>query len=405
MQHFNHNTIQHTRETNRTHFHEELVLQGKMTTTRSGTCISLQGPHDILMAQVEITTPAGSHTIRLVDSFKRIGTFREWDRFDNPPTPQQKKLLQEWDLETPSLGNSCKRGHKSARDFRSCNGSPRPVVEVRNLVSRNSPKPSGNKRLNNNLRFRGLGAFNRRGQTSPRRNEETDLQPSGTIYHFQASSSNPRATVQLHSPPEATPRKSEPFLVLPFPDGVPPTPPAEIFDSPNQNHRDLLKEGKKAKIEQELLTAGISEYCKSADLMEGVIKEMEKSMEKLGVMTETSQKLLDLYMCKDIFNNSLLRQNGQLQAPPSSPREQPQASMEPQGAAAVAQDPAIIVIQPCAPSPTQSIPSSMPSLESLQDPDCEITSYTPPKRRRASIKSEPSVNLLPCENGTQNLLL
>ena len=68
MQHFNENSIYQTREPSWAHSHEELVVQGRMTGTRAGNSISLQGPHDILMAQAEVVTPAGRHTIRLFPS-------------------------------------------------------------------------------------------------------------------------------------------------------------------------------------------------------------------------------------------------------------------------------------------------------------------------------------------------
>ena len=73
----------------------------------------------------------------------------------------------------------------------------------------------------------------------------------------------------------------------------------------------------------------------------------------------------------------------QTQAPPASPQT-----------AAASQDPAILVIQPSAPSPTSSVSSSMPSLESIPsaveyDSDCEITSFKQPRKKRVVPKPEP----------------
>ena len=56
-------------------------------------------------------------------------------------------------------------------------------------------------------------------------------------------------------------------------------------------------------------------------------------------------------------------------------REQPQAPPTSPQATAASQDPAILVIQPTAPSPTSSVSSSLPSLESIPsaaeyDSDC-----------------------------------
>ena len=138
---------------------------------------------------------------------------------------------------------------------------------------------------------------------------------------------------------------------------------------------------------------------------------------------ETSKKLLDLFFCKEerqqqfirttmkeINEENQLRQWGVTQAKPLQ-REQPQAPPASPQAAAASQDPAVLVIQPTAPSPTSSVPSSMPSLESIPsaaeyDSDCEITSYKQPKKRRVVPKPElvdPEMEKL--EASAQNLEL
>ena len=68
MQNFNHNTIEKLEaEASKKHCHEELVLQGRMVGTRTGHSLNIQGPHDILMAEVQVITPAGIHTLILQD--------------------------------------------------------------------------------------------------------------------------------------------------------------------------------------------------------------------------------------------------------------------------------------------------------------------------------------------------
>ena len=91
-------------------------------------------------------------------------------------------------------------------------------------------------------------------------------------------------------------------------------------------------------------------------------------------------------------------------------REQPQAPpASPQAAAS--QHPAILVIQSTAPSPTRSVPSSMPSLEFIPsaaeyDSDCEITSYKQPRKKRVVPKPEPvDSEMEKLEAGAQNLEL
>ena len=110
MQHFNHNSIFEDRDLSWSHSHEELLLQGRMTVTRTCNSISLQGPHNILMAQAEVITPAGIHYIRIYphsEQKRTIGTFREWDRNLNPPTLEHQRLLQKWCQELPPADRAC----------------------------------------------------------------------------------------------------------------------------------------------------------------------------------------------------------------------------------------------------------------------------------------------------------
>ena len=69
------------------------------------------------------------------------------------------------------------------------------------------------------------------------------------------------------------------------------------------------------------------------------------------------------------------------------------------------------VLGPHTPSPTSSVPSSMPSLESIPsateyDSDCEITSYKQPRKKRVVPKPEPvDPEMEKLEAGAQNLEL
>ena len=138
---------------------------------------------------------------------------------------------------------------------------------------------------------------------------------------------------------------------------------------------------------------------------------------------ETSKKLLDLFLCKEerqqqfirttmkeINEENQLRQWVVTQAKPLQ-REQPQAPPASPQAAAASQDPAILVIQPTAPSPTSSVSSSLPSLESIPsaaeyDSDCEITGYKQPKKKRVVPKPEPvDPEMEKLEASAQNLEL
>ena len=68
MDNFNHNIIEQLEaEVKNKHYHEELVLQGRMVGIRNGHSLNIQGPHDIFIAEVQVITPAGIHTLVLKD--------------------------------------------------------------------------------------------------------------------------------------------------------------------------------------------------------------------------------------------------------------------------------------------------------------------------------------------------
>ena len=77
MDNFNHNIIEQLEaEVKNKHFHKELVLQGRMVGIRNGHSLNIQGPHDILMAEVQVVTPAGIHTLVLQDGNRHTGNLQ-----------------------------------------------------------------------------------------------------------------------------------------------------------------------------------------------------------------------------------------------------------------------------------------------------------------------------------------
>ena len=340
------------------------------------------------MAQAEVITPAGIHHIRIYphsEQKRTIGTFREWDRNLNPPTLEHQRLLQKWCQELPPADRACMRMHRTAREAKTCNGNIRPVIEMSDSPRGAAPRNQGNRGRNFGPKTRGQGAVNRRGQASPRRYVPITPKPSGNVFHFRATDV-PGATVQLHTPP--TPDHE--ITVLPS------------FYKPGPD--SIKVEEKKFMLEKELLKEGVNDYCQGATMMEGVIQDMDKSLSKLAEVTETSQKLLDMYLCQEKKEKrdrrkEMFMQLGVLKAEPCETREQPQASCCPPISAA-GQDPAIVALQPSSLSPANSIPSSPPSLGSVpsredSESDCEIIRYTPPKRKRAITECEPVLVIQP----------
>ena len=133
MQHYNeNNSITHFRLPSKRHDHEELILQGRMSAYRSGTWLNLNGPHDVLMAEVRLMTPAGTHNITLLDNTRHVGTFREWHHQSHKPTQMEKKLIDGWKIANrkPTSSDWCNRSHRNIREGKTCTGLPRPVVDL-----------------------------------------------------------------------------------------------------------------------------------------------------------------------------------------------------------------------------------------------------------------------------------
>ena len=159
MDNFNHNIIEQLEaEVKNKHYHEELVLQGRMVGIRNGHSLNIQGPHDILMAEVQVITPAGIHTLVLKDGNRHTGTFREWDREYTKPNNYQKRLLEIWkherSWEKAESDKWCMRGHRTTQEGKTCNGTVKPVFELSD-PPRVVPRNSGTKKASYRLRPRG----------------------------------------------------------------------------------------------------------------------------------------------------------------------------------------------------------------------------------------------------------
>ena len=159
MDNFNHNIIEQLEaEVKNKHYHEELVLQGRMVGIRNGHSLNIQGPHDILMAEMQVVTPAGIHTLVLQDGNRHTGTFREWDREYTKPNSYQKRLLEMWkqerSWEKAESDKWCMRGHRTTEEAKTCNGTVKPVFELSD-PPRVVPRSSGTKKASYRLRPRG----------------------------------------------------------------------------------------------------------------------------------------------------------------------------------------------------------------------------------------------------------
>ena len=131
-----------------THMHEELLLQGMLIGSTAGCSVMLQGPRDILSAEILVATPAGLHSIVLEEENKRtVGNFRRWHRDLNPPTPHQTALIHQWDLCRREVrGANCTRQHRTLKEARSCTGVPKPVVHLSDLKREMTPLPNKQER-------------------------------------------------------------------------------------------------------------------------------------------------------------------------------------------------------------------------------------------------------------------
>ena len=418
MDNFNHNIIEQLEtKVKSKHYHEELVLQGRMVGIRNGHSLNIQGPHDILMAEVQVITPAGIHTLVLQDGNRHTGTFREWDREYIKPNNYQKRLLEMWKQERSwdksESSKWCMRDHRTSEEARTCNGTVKPVFEL-SLPARVEARNSTPKKASYRLKARSEVNLYPNIRKSNQKYVPIAPKPKprsmGKVYHFKAAQSNPRATVQMHPIPEASIVKHERGCPLYRPhqptiqvigDGPVQSPLEHLNPKPHHSLR-AVNNGWEAKQDKQFIL--------------GVQHHMDR-------IDETSKKLLDLFLCKEerqqqfirttmkeINEENHLRQWGVTQAKPLQ-REQPQAPPASPQAAAASQDPAILVIQPTAPSPTSSVPSSLPSLESIPsaaeyDSDCEITSFKQPKKKRVVPKPEPvDPEMEKLEASAQNLEL
>ena len=331
---FNHNTIEKLEaEARKRHCHEELVLQGRMVGARTGHSLNIQGPHDILMAEVQVVTPAGIHTLILQDGNRHTGTLREWNREYTKPNHMQKRLLEMWkqerSWEESQSDKWCVRSHRTTKEGQTCNGTVKPVFELSD-PPRGVPRNSGPRKTSYRLRprygpilFPQLRKNNQRYVPIAPKPKPGSM---GKVYHFKAAGTNTRASVQMHPIPEASIVKHErgcpfykpgPATIQVVGDGPVQSPMEHLTPKPHHSLR-AANNGWETKQEKQFIL--------------GVQNHMDR-------IDETSKKLLDLFLCKEerqqqfirttmhgINEENQMRQWGVTQAKPLN-REQPQAPL------------------------------------------------------------------------------
>ena len=294
MDNFNHNIIEQLEaEVKNKHYHEELVLQGRMVGIRNGHSLNIQGPHDILMAEVQVVTPAGIHTLVLQDGNRHTGTFREWDREYTKSNNYQKRLLEMWkherSWEKAESDKWCMRGHRTTQEAKTCNGTVKPVFELSD-PPRVVPRSSSTKKASYRLRPRNETYLSYNMRKNNQKYVPIAPKPKprsmGKVYHFKAANSNPRATVQMHPIPEASVvhhergcplyRPSQPTIQV-VGDGPVQSPMEHLTPKAHHSLR-AVNNGWEAKQDKRFIL--------------GVQHHMDR-------IDETSKKLLDLFLCKE----------------------------------------------------------------------------------------------------------
>ena len=302
MDNFNHNIIEQLEaEVKNKHCHEELILQGRMVGIRNGHSLNIQGPHDILMAEVQVVTPAGIHTLVLQDGKRHTGTFREWDREYTKPNSYQKRLLEMWkqerSWEKAESDKWCMRGHRTTQEAKTCNGTVKPVFELSD-PPRVVPRSSGTKKASYRLRPRSETYLSYNMRKSNQKYVPISPKPKprsmGKVYHFKAANSNPRATVQMHPIPEAS--------VVHHERGCPLYKPSQptiqvVGDGPVQSPMEHLTP--KAHHSLRAVNNGW-EAKQDKRFILGVQHHMDR-------IDETSKKLLDLFLCKEERQQQFIR--------------------------------------------------------------------------------------------------
>ena len=411
MQHYNeNNSITHFKLPSNRHDHEELILQGRMSSYRSGTWFNLTGPHDVLMAEVRIVTPAGEHFLTLLDNMRHVGTFREWHPRSHKPNQMEKKLIDGWKVANRKPGNSamCTRSHRNIKEGNTCTGLPRPVVDL-------SDPPRVGRGLNRNKSsFMPAPIPSVRGR-DPRKQASRRYcpilpkpnniypKPSSSTFHFQAVKDNPLATVQLHPAPV---KVEDSAFYMPGPEAITVT-----TDANCPVHGDSAQATKATQVTENAL--GATAKSSEQQEMEKIKYEVEKSLVQMARMSRQNEELLKIFLCKEEMEKEAekLKELGILKASPWMARELPVESSSVYAHIAQ-QDPAIVGANYQVPSPSSSVHSSIPSLETPfkglyedSDSDCVITGYTPPKKRNVVVKTEPSDSVSQIAKGTENLLL
>ena len=376
--------------------HEELILQGSMYPQRGDTWIALRGPLDVLRAEAQVSTPAGLHHVTMDKKGRHVGTFQPWSQY-NRPSREEEVLIHDWDmgLSNRQAAQTCRRQHRTAAEARACTGQVKAVIQQSPIPRSASLAAARQMRGRTRPVPRGLGTIQPRNNMNQQATHPSLPMAHGSIFHLKSSATDPMAAIQVHPPPRSPKRLVKPETT---------SPPRMRWTYPRaQPHHH----------EQQQPMACMTQRDKMAKGAQGIVKlrkEMNKNIEMIREVAEESNKLMDLFLCKE----RELRDLGILQASPLKEEEQPQGSQAhpsvQAGACAFPEDPAVIVIQP-PPSPIPTNSSSVPSLISYVSDEEEviITKVVPGRHKGARPKvkceSSDSSEITKLTNTTQNLLL
>ncbi|MCG8620565.1 MAG: hypothetical protein MJE68_01020 [Proteobacteria bacterium] len=344
-----------------------------------------------------MSTPAGIHHITMDKKGKHYGTFQPWNDF-NQPSREESRLIRDWDLGLTRFQatQTCRRQHRTAAEARACTGQVQAVIQQSPIPSSVRQAAARQMRARTRPLPRGLGTIQPRGNSKNQARHLTLPKAHGNIYHLKSSATDPMAAIQVHPPPRSPKRLVKTETTSPsrvrwtYPRAMP-------------QHQQQQQQPMACMTQTDRMTKGAQGIVK-------LRKEMSRNIGMIREVAEESNKLMDLFLCKE----KELRDLGILQASPLSEEEQPQGSQThpivQAGACTFPDDPAVIVIQP-PPSPIPTESSSVPSLISCisEEEEVIITKVVPGRHMgaRPKIKEEgsDSSDITNLTNNTQNLLL
>ena len=231
--------------------------------------------------------------------------------------------------------------------------------------------------------------------------------PNSHVYHLRASAEDPEATIQLHPAPM---KVEDSAFFRPGPDTIR-VPPSEC----TVKEEVVPQANKTTQVTEQSLELPTGEA-----LLEKIRSEVEKNLVQMQNMSKHNEELFSIFLCKREEERKReggppvcaaeeaerLKSMGILLTQPWSARDLSLSSTPRENI--TAQDPAIISTNHPVPSPSSSVPSSLPSLESYHSPrsdsDCVITKYIPPRKRNIVVKEEPSDSISQIAKGTEKLV-